>query len=322
MPALITHYLQADAVLDHLKKQKEFEIDAKAFLLGAQGPDFLFFDRALPLIQPGKSLRNAGTLLHQTKPDDLFSYFAAFLQKNENDRSPAFSYTLGFLCHYALDRTAHPFVYWAQDTLIRQKKIKYNPSIVHTQIENSIDIILLLEKTGVAANRFDMSGCVTNAVYILSPVSKMLDFVIHQCDPASIATPKKVNRAFCDMFFLHKAAKDRFGIKHALIRGLEILVFQPPFVSTFVRAKQEDARFDYTNSSHAAWYNVYDPDQKPRTETFLELFDRSVEDALGLIHGFCAQKEQKQLQFTGNLSFKTGLVWETAMHPNAGKGNR
>ena len=72
------------------------------------GPDFFFTHRFFPW-QKGESLKEIGERLHQTPPSSIFD-FAQEYENGERGNDVSLSYVLGFLCHYALDSTAHPFV--------------------------------------------------------------------------------------------------------------------------------------------------------------------------------------------------------------------
>ena len=104
MPAATTHVEFAKDVLRSMDEEHASMITNKGmFYLGSQGPDMLFFSRASLL--PG-SLKKYGDLMHDEKCDKFIEYFDKY---SDND-SDLRSYFYGFLCHYALDSTAHPLI--------------------------------------------------------------------------------------------------------------------------------------------------------------------------------------------------------------------
>lgn len=58
-------------------------------------------------------------------------------------------YVEGFFCHYALDRSVHPFVYYWQEKL-RQAEPDYGKkgNAYHFRIESALDTIALRRETG------------------------------------------------------------------------------------------------------------------------------------------------------------------------------
>ena len=50
---------------------------------------------------------------------------------------------MDFLCHYALDRVAHPYIYATQYRIIKARHIWYLKGVVHNQVEYEIDMLML-----------------------------------------------------------------------------------------------------------------------------------------------------------------------------------
>lgn len=120
MPAIYTHVRFGEEVVKGLPKplsslaQKHKE----CFYLGTQGPDLLFFHK--PLKSKAKNpARKKGWDLHAVAPEAFFLNGAKVLlaDKKNYDKDGNFcpqsaeaAYLLGFLCHFTLDFTAHPYI--------------------------------------------------------------------------------------------------------------------------------------------------------------------------------------------------------------------
>ena len=107
MPACLTHNLFANDVRARLE---EPGLNACAYAWGAQGPDYLFCHRYFKTMRDKtlKTLQEYGSALHKTSPSATLEAMREFV-RSHND--PIYrSYLLGFLCHYSLDSTAHPYV--------------------------------------------------------------------------------------------------------------------------------------------------------------------------------------------------------------------
>ena len=120
MPAIYTHVRFGEEVLKVLptplaalaEKHKE------CFYLGTQGPDLLFYHK--PFKSKAKNpARKKGWDLHAVAPEVFFLRGAKCLldDKNNFDEAGNFTpesaeaaYLLGFLCHFTLDFTAHPYI--------------------------------------------------------------------------------------------------------------------------------------------------------------------------------------------------------------------
>lgn len=127
MPDLWTHYLFAKDV----QKDNQLKIlQDPLYGLGAQGPDVLFYLDFQPWKK--KTSFRFGNIVHQEKPQELMQFVFEKLQDADEVLR---DYLLGFIAHYALDSTAHPFIFFhAKD------------SGEHKVLEASIDAQLFEER--------------------------------------------------------------------------------------------------------------------------------------------------------------------------------
>lgn len=135
MPAAYAHYSFGDKVLDylpeHLKVMVNGSDDCRAlYNLGVQGPDFFYFYR---LYMPFNPIISVGIQMHHGDAAPFFERGRALLQKEFSPQ--LYSYILGFLTHFMLDSTCHPYI------LERMKK----SGATHHEIESEFDRMLMLE---------------------------------------------------------------------------------------------------------------------------------------------------------------------------------
>ena len=142
MPACLTHSCFAQVVKD--QKGDAFAIDPCAYAWGAQGPDFFFCHRFLPF-QKGESLQAYGNRLHEELPSKVLGALRDFLRKHSGKVYR--SYVEGFVFHYALDSTAHPYINWKARELVRRFPWE-TPDTLHGEIEAALDAIVLRYETG------------------------------------------------------------------------------------------------------------------------------------------------------------------------------
>ncbi len=130
MPDLWTHYYFAQDV----NEKNKLNIHNKhLYYLGAQGPDFLY---ALYFSSPKKQdswEMDYASMLHGEKTCKLIK----FVKDNLDNSDVLRDYLMGFLAHYALDSTAHGFVFG---------NTKDNRE--HKMLEASIDFIMHLDREG------------------------------------------------------------------------------------------------------------------------------------------------------------------------------
>ena len=120
MPDIVMHTIFGEEVLDRL----QIEVDRDIYSFGLVGPDpFLFYHFYLPPFI--HRVNRYSSIMHRRHTGDYLVELAYRSRQNPE----AFSYLAGFLCHYALDSTVHPYV---------NRKSK-NDIAVHIAIEHRLD---------------------------------------------------------------------------------------------------------------------------------------------------------------------------------------
>lgn len=112
------------------------------FDVGLHGPDLLFYYHALKS-NPVSTLGNA---MHD-KPGRVFFERARGVVRQAEDRQAALAYALGFVCHFALDSTCHPYV----ERYTRER------GVTHCEIETEFDNALM-RKDGLDPLKFFTAG--------------------------------------------------------------------------------------------------------------------------------------------------------------------
>jgi hypothetical protein len=146
MPAYLTHRIAGDMVLDQL--DKDAIPHKKAFYLGCQGPDILFFRN----YQPWKSARVSlmlGVAMHYKKVRESFEHALEFVSEYiGEDLQELMSYIAGMITHYSIDKNAHPFVFGKAG----------KDSARHNMIEFMWDSMIAKETWDIEADHYDFSS--------------------------------------------------------------------------------------------------------------------------------------------------------------------
>ena len=112
MPGFTTHYLFGVETCHRLGAsplRRELMENHTAFGLGLQGPDIFFYDLPSYVIYK----KNIGSAAHTTDTGKFLFFLlqSRFLFPKGKKRQIAESYIAGFIGHYLLDTTCHPYVY-------------------------------------------------------------------------------------------------------------------------------------------------------------------------------------------------------------------
>lgn len=131
MPDIVAHNSMGDKVMSRLPQEISSTIDRNIFRFSVMGPDpYIFYRFFLRRLRHGVNKRSH--TMHRT---DSKKFLLELAKRNKT--TEMFSFLAGFLCHFALDSTSHPYIFG---------KGEYK-SNMHTAIEHKLDVIEL-EKQG------------------------------------------------------------------------------------------------------------------------------------------------------------------------------
>ena len=308
MPGFLTHYISGQALLKVIdpKIQKIIQPCERLYNLGTQGPDIFFY------YMPGhfrKRSRGIGTEMHQS---DL-GIFLAEMSKAAKEATPKardiiFSYTAGFIMHYALDASAHPYVY-AMTHHDNVPKIKNSAD--HRKFETAIDVAMLKLMSGkkpaeysqwelVAANNHQMS---TASI----AMSRVLQNVYNRDIPATT-----VRRAMRYMVQLTRILQSRKGRRKRWMELVENMTIREPLFSSMTHPQEVADEHDYLNTKKSSWYAPWENDKDANNDSFVDRYHTAVEEGAKMIELLYAYVYQDMglnalTESLGNRSLKTGM---------------
>ncbi len=272
MPGLITHNLVAAEVIGKIGTSCE-----PAFLLGSLGPDVCYFHRAMPW-QRGTT-REFGKKMHYSDPSRLFDFMTDLVLKSGDGAVQ--SYVEGFLCHYALDSSVHPFVYSSIPKYKIDNGVKYNNSFVHNLIEYKTDALILMEKRKKRIKDFDLDNVIPLDGKALKAAAYVLSRTVNCLFADKRITEEKFIEAYGDLSHNTKNMQKSGKFKVNTVSFLESLFHIGPALSPLFWG-EPDYTYDYMNTAHREWYNLNEPEIK-LSDSYLDLADKAVEYTSDLI---------------------------------------
>lgn len=275
MPACLTHYQFARLVLAGIKQEEQENLVERAYYWGAQGPDFLFCHRYFPWMS-GKSLKTYGSRIHSANPSPMFDAMRNFLCRHKD---PAYrSYVLGFVCHYALDSTAHPYVNALAAELLKDRPYE-TLSTLHGEVEGALDAIVLRRETGLLPTEVSLKRMFPKDEAIQRRIAKIYQEVLFQVFQENIPE-EELLRATNDAHFLFGCLTDRTTLKKRFFEILE--KGKPHWVSSHIIPMTENHEIDYANLQRVPWSAGGITSEKD----FFELLEDAKEVAHKLISNF------------------------------------
>ena len=228
MPAIFTHVQFGKDVIASLPPSFSNLVEKypQCFFAGTQGPDLLFYYK--PWKGKKDQTRNLAWILHDEAPEEFFLRAAKFLVEDKENydkegnfipQSKETAYLLGFLCHFCLDYSVHPYI-----------EENSTNGLSHAKIESELDKRHFL-KQNMPARGF-------NAAKLFFPTK---DSAVASANVLAI-TAKETKTALKSMRFINSLFSSKCGLVHSVCRALLVIAgMTVPFGDMFIH-KKEDAR--------------------------------------------------------------------------------
>ncbi len=302
MPDSVTHFYFGRQVLSVLPTEIVNKIDIPIFEQALQGPDpwstIGFFGGRV------KKYSSYSNVMHNQKTGE-FLYTLTKDAKNKQSVS-VFSFLIGFLCHYSLDKTAHPFIICKggeYDGTENTKQMRGG----HVRLERAIDSFYIRKEYGKIPWHFSMPKNIFKLKRFPEDLRNTLEMAFEQVYGLKDGFDL-FNRALRDERRFYGLMQDPFGFVHYLLRPISFGKTNFSLFSYYHR-DIDNKKIDYMNEQHAVWHHPNDS-KIASNEDFFELFDRAKSDAYemivkayGIIFG---GKELQELPY-GNSSYSSGF---------------
>ncbi|MCD8018099.1 MAG: zinc dependent phospholipase C family protein [Clostridiales bacterium] len=197
MPSTYTHYAYGQKIFRMLKPdlQKRIQPYMDYYNIGVHGPDILFYYRAYSK----NKINQYGVQVHNEPMHD-FLVHAFDVYESQQRKAEAFAYLAGFMTHFILDSSCHPYV---------NKRIR-ETGITHTEIETDWDY-LMMKQDGLSPLHY-------RAARHIKP--KAVDSSV--IAPYYGITAKQTRTSLVHMrFILNHLFHSHFGLKRAIVRFVE-----------------------------------------------------------------------------------------------------
>ncbi|MCD6254605.1 MAG: hypothetical protein DRP27_04165 [Thermotogae bacterium] len=246
-----THVLHGVEVLNGLKDNRSWLKKRDLFFLGLQGPDIFFYAYDKPEIAVW------GGLIHKQRCGEFMEDLLS------SQRLPR-EYAFGFLCHQVMDRFAHRFIDHFEDFKSHKRK------------EMAIDVALVRRSLGRRYEQLkpwklvesvDLRELPSEFSRIVRRVYGNQSFKSETFELAVSKTASTLKMLYED---IEKTRRKAYRYWILSLGGKDYTHLVPP-------KKLKDP----LNEKHDPWIDPVT--QKQRRESFLEVFKRAVEEAIGSI---------------------------------------
>lgn len=241
----------------------------------AQSTDpFIFYN--LPF-KKGEKTRDFQHYFHTNKSQEFFINLVNYIKYNDyyqNSEIMAFLY--GFISHYVLDSTIHPFIIYKTGVFDKNNEDTFKYQGGHTLMENFLDNYLIKQREHITPYEFKFY----DFCFDFTKFSKELVEVINYAFKETFNFDNfgtYYQKALKDMYFYLKYFRyDKYGIKMKIYKGVDKLTrpitFKLQTISYYTPLKDDK---NYLNNNHTIWYNPVSKKDKHK-ESFVELYSISL----------------------------------------------
>lgn len=277
MPAILSHHLFGRTLLAQKNNRAFLTRDARdAFLLGNQGPDPLFYGTLSTRMINVKKL---GVSMHREGIDTYLEAWRELLDHHhikDHEHEILKAYVYGYLCHFALDRTAHPYVDAYTDALCSAGVPGLGldaHSFVHSQIEADLDVYLLYRLAGRTIDQY----CIPKQVLYASDAALSSIDALYGVAARilKLEVPRAVfSRSVKEMRSIQKLLYSPGGTRRKLVGRLERLVRPHSIMQALSHRPEAYLDAWYANEEHAPWFNNETGEES--TLSYYELFEEAL----------------------------------------------
>lgn len=315
MPGFTTHYLFGIDAYRHMVPggfRDNLKRNHCAFALGLQGPDLFFYYLPSYLLHR----QNIGALAHNSNTGEFFSHLLdsrSLFDKDARSLGIADAYITGFIGHYSLDCTAHPYVYAFTGYTPKTPPSHTKYFGQHAYFETEIDTELLYRKKHLYPSQFHQNDTIRLSHLERKVITRMLVFAYRSTFPGIMASDVLLGGAPLWMKFGTRFLRDPSGQKKVLARLVEKILFGRAFLSPMVASDYYRFIEDPLNLSHRSWTHPWTGEGSrasfPELYRIAEvLYLKRIRSFARLLQNGCQGKEKEAfLKEYGDLSFLSGL---------------
>ena len=315
MPGFYTHYLFGTTTYPHIKQHYLKQIigeEKRAYCLGLEGPDFLFY--FLPSYVFHK--QNLGSILHEQRTGCFLFHLLETCDYFEDpeERQIAEAYVAGFLGHYYLDCTCHPYVYCFTDFHMKKNQRYYSK---HIEFETELDRKLLEHYLHCKPSRIPQHQVIRLSGKQWDVVSTLLSKALCMTFPEKFSNYSILKVAVLSMRLGTFALSDQHGLKRPVIRKLERLFWGYYPISPLIPTDTPKISQDVCNVDKQTWHNPWKPEITSNA-SFFDLFEDARKDYLKALAkadrlfatrkaGYAPDLLRDLKNFLGNRNYHSGL---------------
>ena len=273
MPATYTHHIFTEDVFKVINPNIRDKIDFDIFNLFGKSFDIFYFTNT-----------NLGYLGHHKNINLYFKNIITYIKDNnlEND-SQVLAYLYGSLCHYILDSTIHPYIFYKTGKFNTNDKSTYKYKGKHNYYEYMIDAIFYLYRNKQPIYKTNLVKEIFTNYEFSNTLNKTIDEVFYQTyqvkDTSNILK-KGIHNFKLMMKF---GMESHTGIRHSVFKFVDKLNIIKDKKLACCNYYIRNIDVSVLNVEHKKWFYPVDPNTSYHYSV-MDLYDLCIEKARKLIN--------------------------------------
>ena len=253
MPDIAVHAAFGKEVLSSLPQEVRDSICPEPYTFALFGPDLWFMHR------PWLRRQGRGRQMHTTR---MGAFLLSLLRQARSGpcREEMFSYLAGFLCHYALDSTAHPYVIW-----VTTEERHFPRS--HMSLEHALDAAEI-RRAGLWGTAHPITDHYFPLLRLPESMQLPLNTVFEEVYGWKNCR-KALNRSCRRFRRLYRILENPRGLASRLTRLTGV-----PVLRSLCYSESQFLDADAENTRHRTWHHAHDPSLSS-TESFPDLREKA-----------------------------------------------
>ena len=313
MPATAVHAYFAQDLNDILPKEIKNKLDVDRLKTFGQSTDSLMFYNLFSIL-PGKKIRDFQKYFHTDKTQEFFINLINYIKENDyTEDIDVNSFLVGAICHYVLDSTVHPYIYYKTGYFNKNDKSTYKYNNVHTFMETFLDNDMIKRRESINPYKFNISKFSFDTSKFSNELNDTIKYTFKETfdvDNMDKIYYKSLKQMRNSIFIFRQ---DRYGIKKFFYKLADTFTSKRVFRFEAISYHYPlNDRHNFLNENHKLWRNPCDYSLTSE-ESFLDLYLRALKLAKVMICASFDYINGKDIELEKvfiNKSYITGLDCE------------
>lgn len=313
MPATAVHAYFAQDLNDILPKEIKNKLDVDRLKTFGQSTDSLMFYNLFSIL-PGKKIRDFQKYFHTNKTQEFFINLINYIKENDyTEDIDVNSFLVGAICHYVLDSTVHPYIYYKTGYFNKNDKSTYKYNNVHTFMETFLDNDMIKRRESINPYKFNISKFSFDTSKFSNELKDTIKYTFKETfdvDNMDKIYYKSLKQMRNSIFIFRQ---DRYGIKKFFYKLADTFTSKRVFRFEAISYHYPlNDRHNFLNENHKLWRNPCDYSLTSE-ESFLDLYLRALKLAKVMICASFDYINGKDIELEKvfiNKSYITGLDCE------------